>query len=103
MLTVGTVTNRLRPRPQVQSPIRRKGQRQSKARQKVRMPEDDLDPISEFIRRKGITRCPTACVLPTQASILAADRVALEEHAIARDRIHREQAAARWGKIAPFK
>jgi hypothetical protein len=67
------------------------------------MLELDLDPIAEFIRNKGITRCPTACVLPTQASILAADRVALEQHAVARDRIHREQAAARWGKFAPFK
>jgi hypothetical protein len=67
------------------------------------MPENELDPIAEFIRTKGITRCPTACVLPTQATILAADRVALEEHAVARDRIHREQAAARWGKFAAFR
>jgi hypothetical protein len=67
------------------------------------MPENNHDPIAEFIRRNGITRCPTACVLPTQASILAADRVALEQHAVARDRVHREQAAARWGKFAPFK
>jgi hypothetical protein len=67
------------------------------------MPENDRDAIAEFIREKGITRCPTACVLPTQGSILIADRVALEEHAVARDRIHREQAAARWGKFAAFK
>jgi hypothetical protein len=67
------------------------------------MLEDDLDPIAEFIRKKGITRCPTACVLPTQASILAADRVALEQHAVTRDRIHREQAAARWGKFTAIK
>ena len=65
------------------------------------MPKNDRDTIAEFIREKGITRCPTACVLPTQASILAADRIALEQHAVARDRIHREQAAARWGNSPP--
>ena len=78
-------------------------ERDGPAWQKVFMSEDDLDPIAKFIRTNGITRCPTACLLPTQASILAADRAALEQHAVARDRMHREQAAARWGKFAPFK
>ena len=48
------------------------------------MPENDCEAVAEFIRTKGITRCPTACVLPTQGSVAAADRVALEEHAVAR-------------------
>jgi hypothetical protein len=60
------------------------------------MPENDCEAVAEFIRTKGITRCPTACVLPTQGLVAAADRVALEEHAIARDRLRRAQAAARW-------
>jgi len=51
--------------------------------------------IAEFIRIKGITRCPTACVSPTQASLDAADRAALEEHAIARDRSLRARMADR--------
>jgi hypothetical protein len=51
--------------------------------------------IAEFIRTKGITRCPTACVSPTQGLVGAADRAALEEYAVARDRIRRERAAAR--------
>jgi len=51
--------------------------------------------IAEFIRIKGITRCPTACVSPTQASLDAADRTALEEHAIARDRSRRARMAGR--------
>ena len=59
------------------------------------MPENDCEAVAEFIRTKGITRCPTACVLPTQGSVAAADRVALEEHAVARDRLRRAQAAAR--------
>jgi hypothetical protein len=33
--------------------------------------------VAAFIRTKGVTRCPTACVVPTQATIAAADREAL--------------------------
>lgn len=51
--------------------------------------------VAEFIRSRGITRCPTACVSPTQASVGAADRAALEEHAIARDRVRRARIAVR--------
>jgi hypothetical protein len=47
------------------------------------MSDEDGDAIVEFIRSKGITRCPTACVLPTQGLIAAADRIALEQHAVA--------------------
>jgi hypothetical protein len=58
--------------------------------------EDDCaTAIAEFIRTKGITRCPTACVSPTQGLVGAADRAALEEYAVARDRIRCERAAAR--------
>ena len=57
--------------------------------------------ISEYIRTKGVTRCPTACVVPTQLSVTAADQAALEEYAIERVRQRREKAAARarlmWG------
>ena len=65
------------------------------------MSDEDSDAIAEFIRSKGITRCPTACVVPTQGLIAAADRIALEQHAVARDRVHRERAAARWRFLAP--
>jgi hypothetical protein len=33
--------------------------------------------VAAFIRSNGITRCPTACALPTQATPGAAGRVAL--------------------------
>jgi hypothetical protein len=59
------------------------------------MPDEDDDAVAEFIRSKGITRCPTACVLPTQGLIAAADRIALEKYAVLRDRARRERAAAR--------
>lgn len=60
--------------------------------------------IAEYIRTKGVTRCPTACVVPTQGSVTAADRVALEQYRAARDQQRREKAAARarllWGIAA---
>src|SRR5262249_34728491 len=64
-----------------------------------RMSDEDCDAIAEFIRSKGITRCPTACVSPTQASVGAADRAALEKHAATRDRLFRARAATNWGKL----
>jgi hypothetical protein len=67
------------------------------------MSYDDSVAVAEFIRTKGITRCPTACVLPTQALIDAADRAALEEHAAIRDRLLRTRAANNWGKLVHLK
>jgi hypothetical protein len=62
--------------------------------------------IAEYIRTKGVTRCPTACVVPTQASVNEADRAALEEYRSARERQRREKAAARvrlfWGTGGSF-
>jgi hypothetical protein len=60
------------------------------------MSDEDCDAVAEFIRSRGITRCPTACVLPTQGVITAADRIALEQYAVARDRVRQERAAVRW-------
>ena len=60
------------------------------------MSDEDCDAVAEFIRSRGITRCPTACVLPTQGLITAADRIALEQYAVVRDRVRQAQAAARW-------
>jgi len=63
--------------------------------------------IAEFIRTKGITRCPTACVLPTQGSIDPADQAALEKHAVAQERLRQAKAAARarlfWNASSPSR
>jgi len=67
------------------------------------MPNDDSVAVAEFIRTKGITPCPTAFVLPTQAFLGAADRAALEEHAAIRDRLLRSRAAINWGKLIHLK
>jgi hypothetical protein len=58
--------------------------------------------IAEYIRTKGVTRCPTACVVPTQASVTEADRAALEEYAVERDRQRREKTAARARLLSGF-
>ena len=51
--------------------------------------------VAAFIRARGVTRCPTACALPTQGSITAKDRAALADYAISRARSRRQRQAAR--------
>ena len=46
--------------------------------------------VAAFIRRNGITRCPTACALPTQATPAAADRAALQRYAAIRGQSRRQ-------------
>jgi hypothetical protein len=41
--------------------------------------------VAEFLRKRSITRCPTACVVPTRASVTEADCAALRNHDAARD------------------
>ncbi len=38
--------------------------------------------VAEFIRSKGVTRCPTACVVRTQGTVSNADREALQKRAV---------------------
>jgi len=57
--------------------------------------QDFAAAVAEFIRTKGVTKCPTACVLPTQASVAAADREALGEYAARRDQRRQARVAAR--------
>jgi hypothetical protein len=51
--------------------------------------------VTAFIRANGITRCPTACALPTQGTVAAADRAALEDYAVARDHTRQRRLAVR--------
>ena len=51
--------------------------------------------VAAFISSNGITRCPTACALPTQAAPAAADRVALQRYAALRSQSRRQQATGR--------
>ena len=37
--------------------------------------------VAEFIRNRGITRCPTVCAVRTQGTVSSADREALQKRA----------------------
>jgi hypothetical protein len=57
--------------------------------------------IEEFMRRRGVTRCPTACVVPTHGAVAESDRAKLRDYNEARDaarleklRSHHQPAAA---------
>jgi len=41
--------------------------------------------VAAFLSTKGVTRCPTVCVVPTQATIPEADRAAYRDYVAARE------------------
>ena len=50
--------------------------------------------VAAFIRDRGVTRCPTACLVRTQASVPSADRAALEHYEAEREQSRRSHLAA---------
>jgi len=50
--------------------------------------------VAAFIRSNGVTRCPTACLVRTQASVPAADRAALEQYEAERAQSRRTSLVA---------
>jgi hypothetical protein len=55
---------------------------------KYKMSKDhEQDAVAEFIRQKGVTRCPTACASPTQAIVAAQDRTRIREYGAAKEAI----------------
>ena len=47
--------------------------------------------LAEFLRKKSVTRCPTACVAPTHTAVADADRAALRDHSGAREAARMEK------------
>jgi hypothetical protein len=47
--------------------------------------------VAEFLRKKGVTRCPTACVVATHANVTAADCAALRDYDAAREAARQER------------
>ena len=41
--------------------------------------------VAEFLSKRDITHCPTACVVPTHASVTEADCAALRDYDAARE------------------
>jgi hypothetical protein len=52
--------------------------------------------VAEFMSKKGVTRCPTVCAVPTRGNVPEADRAALRDYAAARD-------AARLAKLRNYQ
>ena len=48
--------------------------------------------VAEFMRTKGITRCPTACAVPTHADVAETDRAALRDYSAAREAARLEKS-----------
>src|SRR6202047_311760 len=67
-------------------PIRKMFQR------RVAMAKDDENAVAEFIRSKGVTRCPTAFISPTQATVAHSDRNDLRRHAEVRELARRARS-----------
>ena len=41
--------------------------------------------VAAFLSTRGVTRCPTVCVVPTQATIPEADRAAYRDYVAAKE------------------
>ena len=57
--------------------------------------QDNEMAVAEFIRKNGVTRCPTACVLPTQGEVPPSDRAALSAYETGREQQRQAKAAER--------
>jgi hypothetical protein len=58
-------------------------------------PTDYEAAITQFLRTRGVTRCPTVCVVPTQATVDDADRAAYRDHIAAREAARLEKLKTR--------
>jgi hypothetical protein len=47
--------------------------------------------IAKYLRTKGATRCPTVCVVPTQATVADTDRAAYRAYVAAKEAARRER------------
>ena len=62
----------------------------------TRSPNEYEAAMADFLRNNSVTRCPTACVVPTHGNITEADQAALRDYTAAMEmarieklRIHR--------------
>jgi hypothetical protein len=50
--------------------------------------------VAAFLSARGVTRCPTVCVVPTQATIAEADRAAYRDYISAKEAARLEKLKA---------
>jgi hypothetical protein len=59
------------------------------------MPDADYEAaVAAFLKKKGVTRCPTVCAVPTQATIGEADRAAYRDYVTAQETARLEKLKA---------
>ncbi len=66
------------------------------------MSEDEYEAaLAAYLRSKSVTRCPTVCVVPTQASVAEADRAAYRAYVAAREAQRLERLKALQEMLRP--
>ena len=50
--------------------------------------------VAAFLKTKGVTRCPTVCAVPTQATVAEADRAAYPDYVTAQEAARLEKLKA---------
>jgi hypothetical protein len=60
--------------------------------------------VAAFLSTKGVTRCPTVCVVPTQAIIAEADRAAYRDYVASREaaRLEKQKSLQQILQVAPL-
>jgi len=56
--------------------------------------------IADFLRNKGVTRCPTACAAQTRGTVADADRATLRSYGDAQEVARREKLGG-FRKVVP--
>ncbi|HTV45190.1 MAG TPA: hypothetical protein VMF05_07720 [Stellaceae bacterium] len=67
------------------------------------MPQTDYEAaVAMFLRTKSITRCPTVCAVPTQATVADHDRAAYRDHVAAREAARHERTKSLHHLVHPW-
>ena len=56
--------------------------------------------VAAFLRTRGVTRCPTVCAVPTQATVADADRAAYRDYITAQETARLEKLKS--AQVVPF-
>jgi hypothetical protein len=58
--------------------------------------------VALFLRTKSVTRCPTVCAVPTQATVAEADRAAYRDYVAAKEAARLERARSLRNLVDPW-
>jgi hypothetical protein len=58
--------------------------------------------VARFLRTRSITRCPTVCAVPTQATVAENDRAAYRDYIAAKEAARMERAKSLRQMIHPW-